>query len=188
MALLVGAFVLIATYFNYPIMLPLSLIIFFTGYLLSYIFTLANYLNAKVTHRLMVNLAAVAPDKHWDDLYDYTLEHDVEIKKLRWSFIWSFLCDSGRVFLPFDKNTRGLRPFMWLIPSGFVLAWIAVWAFVITKWFYFNGYIWFYWSGRFWWLTLCLLLVFPFTVYYVVLVLFSIGKLIGSLFTRKTRT
>ncbi|MHB8085735.1 MAG: hypothetical protein ACYDHZ_07905 [Dehalococcoidia bacterium] len=187
MALLIGVFVLIATYFNYPVMLPLSLIIFFTGYLLSYIVALANYSNAKVNHRLAANLAVVGPDKHWDDLYDFTLEQDAEIKKLRWSFIGSFLCDSGRAFLPFDKKSRGLRPFTWLIPSGFVLAWIAVWAVVITKWFYFDGYIWFYWSGWAWWLTLCLLLVLPFIVYYVVLVLYSIGKLIGSLFSKRGR-
>ncbi|MGA9049281.1 MAG: hypothetical protein WB588_09840 [Dehalococcoidia bacterium] len=184
MALLIGAFVLIATYFNYPIMLPLSLIIFFTGYLLSYIFALANYSSAKVTHRLAVNLSIVGPDKHWDDLYGFTLEQDTEIKKLRWSYICSFLCDSARALLPFDKNSRGLRPFTWLIPSGFVLAWIAVWAVVITKWFYFDGYIWFYWSGRLWWLTLCLLLVLPFIVYYVVLAFYTIGKLIGPMFSK----
>jgi hypothetical protein len=169
MAFLITAFaslvVAIKIFAMHQIVLNLILIIFFTAYFLSYLFTFANYLMSQIISSLW-RAYEVNPNEEFIAFLKYPSEKDEKIKKLRCMFIWFFIRDSfNGLTRPFSKEGQHTAQHTWLIPAAFVVMWIFVWVFVIGYLLQVNHYpSWLYIP----WFTPIFLLFLPFILYYLI--------------------
>jgi hypothetical protein len=116
------------------VLVNLASVIFLVGWTLSYFFVFVNYHNAKILHQL-AEKAYTADFKKNIKEYSEEAWSAEETKIMQQNFVKAFFNDSFNAFSPFKKEARQLGQYTWLVPAGFVIAWILIGASTLGVWF-----------------------------------------------------